>query len=352
MMPRMDGLTLLQTLKSDQAFTGVPIIVLSARAGEESQVEGLEAGADDYLIKPFSTAELKATVASHTGSGHRIVARERALRAEAEEAQEALEAVLSRISDMVLTADQQFRVTYANETYLKGMDFQTEGLIGRVLWEVFPQGEGAEVEKSLHRAMSEQVPVHCQYFYPASKRYFDFHIYPSSSGITLFATDNTERKQAEDALLEADRQKDEFLGILAHELRNPLAPIQNAISIMRRLGTSDPNLRWAQDVVDHQVTHMKRLLDDLLDVARITRGRTTLHRERLEVASIINQAVEVASPVIDERGHELIITTPHHPLYTDGDLTRLAQVLSNLLNNAAKYTPEGGHISLTVQSTN
>jgi DNA-binding response OmpR family regulator len=104
MMPRMDGLTLLQTLKSDQAFTGVPIIVLSARAGEESQVEGLEAGADDYLIKPFSTAELKATVASHTGSGHRIVARERALRAEAEEAQEALEAVLSRISDMVLTA--------------------------------------------------------------------------------------------------------------------------------------------------------------------------------------------------------------------------------------------------------
>jgi signal transduction histidine kinase len=162
--------------------------------------------------------------------------------------------------------------------------------------------------------------------------------------------DNTERKQAEEALREADRQKDEFLAILAHELRNPLAPIQNAVTVMRRLGSPDPDLQWCRDVIDHQVAHMKRLLDDLLDISRITRGKVILRRECLEVATIINQAVEVSRPVIDERGHELIITTPGHPLHVDGDLTRLAQVLSNLLNNAAKYTPEDGRIVLETKA--
>jgi PAS domain S-box-containing protein len=350
MMSRMGGLTLLQTLKSDPAFTGVPIIVISARAGEESRVEGLEAGADDYLIKPFSAAELKATVASHIGSGRRIVARERALRTAAEEAKETLEAVLSRISDMVLTVDHQSRITYANEAFLRAMDLQPEGLKGRVLWQVFLQSEGEGVKECLQRAISDQVPIHCEYFYPAWKTYFDVHIYPSSSGLTLFATDNTERKQAEEALREADRQKDEFLAILAHELRNPLAPIQNAVTVMRRLGSPDPDLQWCRDVIDHQVAHMKRLLDDLLDISRITRGKVILRRECLEVATIINQAVEVSRPVIDERGHELIITTPGHPLHVDGDLTRLAQVLSNLLNNAAKYTPEDGRIVLETKA--
>jgi signal transduction histidine kinase len=158
-----------------------------------------------------------------------------------------------------------------------------------------------------------------------------------------------ERARAEAALLEADRHKDEFLAILAHELRNPLAPIRNAVEIMSRFPIDNPKLRWSRDVIDRQALHLTRLVDDLLDISRITRGTIRLAQEPVRSETIIARAVEALQPMIAEHRHELSIDCPDGSLMVLGDLTRLVQILGNLLNNAAKYTNDGGRIHLSVR---
>lgn len=164
-----------------------------------------------------------------------------------------------------------------------------------------------------------------------------------------FTRDITLRKLAEESLREADRRKDEFLATLAHELRNPLAPIRNSLHILRLAGDQDPTTQRVCDMMDRQVNHMVRLVDDLMEVSRITRGKIELKRELVELAAVVRSAVETSRPLIDAAGHQLAIALPPDPLIVDGDFVRLAQVLSNLLNNAAKYTNDGGQIWLTVR---
>ena len=158
-----------------------------------------------------------------------------------------------------------------------------------------------------------------------------------------------ERARAEAALLEADRHKDEFLAILAHELRNPLAPIRNAVEIMSRFPLENPKLKWSRDVIDRQAMHLTRLVDDLLDISRITRGTIRLAQEPVRSETIIARAVEALQPMIAEHRHELSIDCPDGSLMVRGDLTRLVQILGNLLNNAAKYTNDGGRIHMSVR---
>jgi PAS domain S-box-containing protein len=165
-------------------------------------------------------------------------------------------------------------------------------------------------------------------------------------GFTKVTRDVTARKRAEEALKEADRRKDEFLAMLAHELRNPLAPISNALHLARLPGADS---RQAIDLIERQVEHMVRLVDDLLDVSRITRGKIELRRERADLAAVVVRAVEGSRPLIDARRHALDLRLPDDPLPVDGDPVRLAQVVWNLLNNAAKYTPEGGRIGVAVE---
>ena len=149
-------------------------------------------------------------------------------------------------------------------------------------------------------------------------------------------------------LQNADRHKNEFLAMLGHELRNPLAPIRNAVELLRIAGSDPKRLSWAQGVIERQVKHLTRLVDDLLDVSRITRGKIELHLSPLEVSGVVSAAVEANRPLIDSRKHRLAISSPPQPLWINADAGRLAQVLGNLLNNAAKFTPEGGSISLSV----
>src|SRR5207248_8948843 len=137
--------------------------------------------------------------------------------------------------------------------------------------------------------------------------------------------DTTERKRLEGALRDADRRKNEFLATLAHELRNPLAPIRNAVEILNASGTSDPALRWGRDVIDRQVRHMARLLDDLLDVSRISHGKMELRKVRVELAAAVRNAVETSRPLIEAGGHELTVALPPAPLFLDADPVRLAQ---------------------------
>ncbi len=158
------------------------------------------------------------------------------------------------------------------------------------------------------------------------------------------------QKRAEEALRQADRRKDEFLALLAHELRNPLAPIRNALHLLR-VGTKlkEPDRREAFDVLERQIEHLVRLVDDLLDVNRITRGKIQLRKEHMALATVVARAVEGSRPLIEARRQALDIRLPPEEIILDADPVRLAQALLNLLNNAAKYTPEGGHIWLTVE---
>jgi PAS domain S-box-containing protein len=163
--------------------------------------------------------------------------------------------------------------------------------------------------------------------------------------------DVTERKQAELALQEADRRKDEFLAMLAHELRNPLTPIRNAAHILGQPGLDEARIAWARDVIERHVSHLTRLVDDLLDLSLIVKDRIVLKRERIELADIIEQALESTRPLLAARGHQYEVRLPPHPVWLEGDPVRLVQVLINLLDNAAKYSPDGGRIEITAGIT-
>ena len=155
-----------------------------------------------------------------------------------------------------------------------------------------------------------------------------------------------ERRRAEQALKEADRHKDEFLAMLAHELRNPLAPIRNAVHLMKMKSLEDPQLRLSRDIIDRQLIQLSRLVDDLLDVSRITRGKINLARQRVELHELVERAVETITPAIEARGHTLDVEVPERPLAIYGDPMRLTQALGNVLGNAAKYTDSGGRITV------
>jgi len=158
-----------------------------------------------------------------------------------------------------------------------------------------------------------------------------------------------ERTRVEQALKAADRHKDEFLAMLAHELRNPLAPILNAVQLIRKKPLSDPQLLWSRDLIERQLGHLTRLVDDLLDVSRITRGKINLSRETVEVVDLVARAVETVQPLIVERGHRLTLDVARESIRVFGDPLRLTQAVGNVLSNAAKYTENGGQINLTAR---
>ena len=169
------------------------------------------------------------------------------------------------------------------------------------------------------------------------------------AGVAIAAMEITDLKQAESALREADRRKDEFLATLAHELRNPLAPIRNAIQILHFKASTREDWQSAADVIDRQSRQMTHLVDDLLDISRITRGKLALRMQPVKLREAIEGAIETVRPLIGARGHQLNVDLPEEDLILNGDLTRLSQILSNLLNNAAKFTEPGGTISLSAK---
>ncbi len=175
-------------------------------------------------------------------------------------------------------------------------------------------------------------------------------VFPSADDGPAFMTgacvDITERKRSEEALKEMDRRKDEFLAMLGHELRNPLAPIRNALQILKLAGHDPGAVARTREMMDRQVQQLARLVDDLLDVSRITRGVVELRRAVVDVRDVVARAVETARPLIDAKRHRLNVAQPSGPVFVEGDPVRLAQVVGNLLNNAAKYTPEGGDIAV------
>ncbi|HET8875314.1 MAG TPA: ATP-binding protein [Casimicrobiaceae bacterium] len=517
MMPRLDGFGLLKALRDNAATRELPVIVLSARAGEEARIEGIDAGADDYLVKPFSARELHARVgntlamararreyvlATRAGEARRLFLLDfaDALHA-AQSPEEVVAAALSGIGGELATAcagyveverdgtafrvvaewradgakgraGERFPIDHFGEeearraglpiviadtrTHRRAEAWLAEGTgavvtvpsvtAGRspaALWVSMPgprawhgdeialMREAAErvwaelgrarAESALReseerfRAMADSSPLlvwvvdphgrvvfanrACQeffgraparlgpdgwraYLHPddadgytsevlaalAARRPFSVMgrvrrsdgvwRWVQSIGAPRFSEageflgavgsspDVTELIEASDALRDADRRKDEFLATLAHELRNPLAPIRQAARLSRSPEASDAQRRWSQEVIERQVKHMALLLDDLLDVSRITRGKLELRRARVDLASVVAMALETAHPLIDDRRQTVIHDLPAAPIILDADSMRLAQVLANLLTNAAKYSEPGGIIEL------
>ncbi|MBN9167031.1 MAG: hypothetical protein BGO98_05480 [Myxococcales bacterium 68-20] len=186
------------------------------------------------------------------------------------------------------------------------------------------------------------------------RRHMETHAAPlrTPDGTTAqlaLTRDVTERRKAEQALRESDRRKDEFIAMLAHELRNPLAPLRSALSLLGVKARDDDTTANEREVMERQVNHLVRLVDDLLEVSRIDRGMLELRRERIELGSVVHNAMETSIPLIREAGHRLEVELPQQPLWLHGDPVRLAQIFSNLLNNAARFTERGGRITLVAK---
>jgi signal transduction histidine kinase/DNA-binding response OmpR family regulator len=397
-MPDLDGFETAALIRQRKRSAHTPIIFITAFADEVRAAEGYAHGAVDYILAPVVPEVLRAKVnvfvdlfrmnqqVKRQAEEKIALAEERSRRAAAEEANRRLGflarvgGVLGKSLDLQVTAADALKLTVpgladrativeydaANGqwdvgTCEEGSDPVTQRLpsletlgpkltlaIERVLatgiLESLPDSADPPTTLVLPLAAREHtIAAMVLSREPSGRRFHpaDVTMADAMASRTAIAMDNARLYKD---LEEADRQKNEFLSMLAHELRNPLAPIRNAVTILRQRAAENPDAARAQDVIDRQVSHLVRLVDDLLDVSRITRGKIQLKRECLDVASVMAAAVETSRPHIEALEHQFTVQMPTQPLYIDADQARIAQVLSNLLNNAAKFTPPGGSI--------
>ncbi len=294
------------------------------------------------------------------------IARDISERRQAEEVlqqeKERLHATLNGIGDAVIVTDAESRCTLMNPV-AQGLTGWKDEATGRPLEDVFRiinEQTRQPVSSPVSRALSQGLVVglanHTVLIAKdGTERPIDDSAAPIRDshghvfGCVLVFRDVTERRRMEQSLKDADRRKDEFLATLAHELRNPLAPVRNAVELLSQAG-DDPSVREeAHRMMQRQLGHMVRLIDDLMDISRVTSGKLQLRKERVELATTVQSAVEETRPLIEASAHELTVNLPPEPLFLDADPTRLSQVFSNLISNAAKYTDKGGHIWVTAE---
>jgi PAS domain S-box-containing protein len=273
------------------------------------------------------------------------------------ESQRELELILDNAPALIWYKDTHNRILRVNAVAAHSIGLPKERIEGRHTAEFYPE----EAERYYHddlavaRSGRPRLGIEEPYRLPSGEiRWIHTDKVPmvDESGqvarILVMAVDITERKQAEEALRKADRQKDEFLATLAHELRTPLAPIGNGLKIIR-LARNSPQADYALDMLERQLAHLIRLIDDLLDLGRISRGKIELRKARAELATIARHAVETSRPLLAQAGHEFRLELPDSPIPVEADPVRLTQAFANLLNNAAKYTPPGGRVTLAVE---
>jgi PAS domain S-box-containing protein len=276
---------------------------------------------------------------------------------------EQLQTTLACIGDAVIVVDRSGRLTMMNMVAESLTGWTSGEAIGQPLESVFRilnEQTREAVESPVDRALNEGVIVGLANHTiliskDGTERPIDDSAAPirdadgTVTGVVLIFRDVTKSRKAQLALREADRRKDEFLAILAHELRNPLAPICTALEILRTPAANSKAIQQAQEVMQRQVHHLVRLVDDLLDVSRIMRGKIELRPESIDLRTVVARAVETAQPIIDSQEHELIVSLPPEPVMLTVDPIRFGQIINNLLTNAAKYTEHGGHIWLTAE---
>jgi PAS domain S-box-containing protein len=279
---------------------------------------------------------------------HRLQRAEWALR----DSEGRLRAILDRASAVVFLKDRDGRYLFVNEEFLRIFGMERQIAIGRTEFELFPRAVATELRDHDLRVWRGGLPFTSEETVPQKS---GSHTYITTKfllrgldgnpyALCGIATDITNRKRVEDALRESDRRKDIFLATLSHELRNPLAPIRHAARLLRTPTISASEAQQARDIIERQSLHLSRLLDDLLDVSRITRGSLELRKETLDISTVISTALEAVRPVLEMRHHIVTLDVPAERMHVEADAVRLSQVLANLLTNAAKYTPPGGTI--------
>jgi PAS domain S-box-containing protein len=293
--------------------------------------------------------------------------------------------VISRTPLLLTRCSRDRRYVFVNRAYAEFLGRPADQIIGRPIAEIMGEAALATITPYVERVLrGESVEFETEVPYAHPGRRFMRALYTPDRddrgeviGWVATVSDITDRKQleherderaaelavafskrteearraenAERLLREADRRKDEFLATLAHELRNPLAPLRNALELLRRASDNRTLVEQARATMERQVLQMVRLVDDLLDISRITSGKLQLRKERVELAEVLKTAIETARPLIEASAQELTVTLPPHDVHVEADPTRLAQMFSNLLNNAAKYTEKAGHIWLTAE---
>jgi signal transduction histidine kinase/CheY-like chemotaxis protein len=252
--------------------------------------------------------------------------------------------ILGSITDAFFVVDRDWRFTFVNEHAIRRIGRQD--LIGRTLWEAVPARRDGDAYGQLQGAMRDRISVVYDVFVEPWQKWLRDCVYPTADGgLAIYSREVTQQKIAEEALRESDRRKDEFLATLAHELRNPLAPMRNALELMKASSDAATSAR-ARNMMERQLISLVRLVDDLLDLHRISRGKIELRVQPVSLTEVIARAVETTSAVTEARGHHLSVEVPDETIFLRADPIRLAQVFSNLLDNAAKFTAERGELAI------
>lgn len=260
------------------------------------------------------------------------------------------QAVFDTMAEGFGMVDRHWIVRYMNAEGLRLGDRTEQQVIGNNHWDIWPESVGSALKQVYQRVMQTRQSETVEYEHENSEGnviWLETRVFPAAEeGLGIFFRDVTSRKEDEEKLRDADRRKDEFLAMLAHELRNPLAPIGAAADLLQLAKLDEDRVRKTSAVIGRQVRHMTGLIDDLLDVSRVTRGLIELNKSELDIQQVINEAVEQVSPLIRARGHALMTLLAPQSALVRGDKKRLVQVLANILSNAAKYTAENGHLEL------
>jgi PAS domain S-box-containing protein len=348
-LPDLSGFEVCRRIKEDPATATIPVLHISTTFVDlEDRVQGLEGGADGYLTDVLEPIELLATV--------KALLRARKAEEAAQTSSRQWQITFDAISDGVILLDPGGRVIQLNQAMegLLGAGWnESSGTTIQDLLQLPPDDASSPFLRVIRTGIREIVELTLEH------RWLRVTIDPiqAPGGITIaglcIVSDITDRKQMEeelrrraDDLAVADRRKDEFLAMLAHELRNPLAPIRNALEVIRLNAGNPLEIEAAREIAERQVGHMARLLDDLLDVSRFTRGNIQLRNAAVDLTVTLKQAIESCRPLIKASGHHFATTLPTESVWIEGDHTRLVQIVSNLLNNAAKYTDRGGRIEI------
>ena len=348
MMPGMNGFEFLRMLRSDPATSTIPVILLSARAGEEAESEGLEAGADDYLVKPFTARELMARVGAHISMyrlRQELIHKEQELRVKAEAAEHRYRAILESISEGFLLVDRTWRVRYANEQWaaLAGLDLS--GTLGKVIWDLFPGLYDSHFGRSYRIAMETQKVERLEEFYKPLNRWFHTNVYPTSEGILIFSQDVTERRLHQDRLMLSEKlaATGRLAATIAHEINNPLESVLNLIYLAR----TSPNLPESDK--DFLITAEKEVTR-VSHIARHTLGfyRDTSAPSQIDVAALIEEVLTVYESRLKAGGIEVRKDFTVLPA-VETLRGEMHQVFSNLFSNAIDAMRNGGTLTIVLR---